>query len=221
MRIVAAAGQVIEQPAFSSTRTMPATSKAWFVSARRSVPLEVVEIIVPPARPLRKPDEPPAVREEPRLRIVLDPARRPLVPDDDPARSRRRIAGGELEDVLPPVRPVEQKDRTVGRPLDVVDVVSDDGVVERLPVPDVDPDRRLRSDVIDEDIDDGIRLPRLGIGLDIGLAVELRLVQLEEIIGDPALVEPVEGDLPASRATTTWPWSDRAPRRRPSSPSRS
>ena len=57
--------------------------------------------------------------------------------------------------------------------MDVVDIMTDDGVVERLPVPDVGPDRLPRGDVIDQDFDAGVRLPRLRIGFDIRRAVKL------------------------------------------------
>ena len=105
--------------------------------------------------------------------------------------------GGELQDVLPAVGAIEEQLPAVGRPGDAVDVVADDGVVERLAVADVDLRRLLRRHVVHEQIDDRVRRARLGVGLDVVLALELGLIELEVDSRAPALVEPVVGDLRA------------------------
>ena len=81
----------------------------------------------------------------------------------------------------------------------MVDVVADDGVVEGFAVPRVDLDRGLGGDVVDEKIGDRVGLAGLGIGLDVGLGIELGLVHLQDVVGDLALVEAVIGQLLAVR----------------------
>ena len=174
---------------------LSASCDVWLVSGAISLPDEVVEVEVLAAVPLRLPDEALAVLEEAHLRAVLDPAGRPFLVHDGPALAGLGAAGRELEDVLPAVGAVEEKLLAVGRPGDVVDVVADDGVVERLAVAHVDPRRLLRDHVVDEEIDDRIGLARLRIRLDVERVLDLRLVHLQEEVGDRLLVEPVVGEL--------------------------
>ena len=160
---------------------------------------DVIEEEIAVTGPFGRPDEALVVLEPLGGRGILDPAGRPFLVDEDAAFAGGRIGGGEFQDVLAAVGPVEVQLLAVGRPGHVVDVVADDGVVEGFAVPRFDLDRGLGGDVIDEEIGDRVGLAGLRIGLDVGLGIELGLVHLQDVIGDLALVEPVVGQLLAVR----------------------
>ena len=154
---------------------------------------QIVEIEIAPAVALRLPDEPAAVLQEGHGGAVLDPAGRPFLAHDHAGGAGLGVGGRELENVLPPVGAVEEQLGPVRRPRHAVDIVPDHGVVERLAAAHVDPGALLRRNVVDEQLDDRIRSARLGIGLDVILALNLRLVHLEVVVRDLFLVESVVG----------------------------
>jgi hypothetical protein len=159
--------------------------------------VEIVEIEVAPAVPLRLPDEPPAVREEHHGRAVLDPAGRPLFANDDAQRAGLRVRGDQFEDVLPAVGPVEEQLAAVGRPAHAIRVVADHIVVERLAAANVEPGGPLRRHVVDQQVHHRIGDAGLGIRLGIDGALQLGLIELQVIVGDGTLVEPIERELAA------------------------
>src|SRR5262249_24591125 len=119
---------------------------------REQLAAQIVEVEVAPARALRNPYESFAVFQELYRRRVLGPARRPLFAHDDAAFAGLRIAGGKLHDVLPPIGSVAEQFAPVGRPRNVIDVMADDGIVERLSVADVYTKGLLRIEVINEQV---------------------------------------------------------------------
>ena len=127
-----------------------------------------------------------------------------------------RVGRGELHDVLPAVRAVEQQFLAVRRPGDAVDVVPDDVVVERLAVADVDLDGRLRGDVVDEQIDDRIGLAGLRVGLGVDACCRASSGPSAGSSRAPASRRSGSRRSSCCRATTTSRWSGPAPRRRPS-----
>ena len=160
--------------------------------ARQVVQIEVGEPVA-----FRLPDEPLVVLQELHRRPVVHPPRRPLFADDDPRRARLGVGGGELQDVLAAIGPVEEQLAAVGRPRHAVDVVADDGVVERLAAADVNPGALLRGDVVDPEVDDGVGGTGLRVRLDVVRALNLGLIELQVVVENLFLVEAVVGDLPA------------------------
>ena len=158
---------------------------------------EVVEVVVRPAVALGFPDEPLLVVEQPHLRTVVHPARLPLLAHDHAALRRRRTARDELHDLLPAVRAVHRQLGAVGRPADVVDVVADDVVGERLAVAHVDRRGPLRGQVVQQHFRHRIVRAGFRIGLDVDLPGDLRLVHLDVVVLDLAFVEAVGRDLRA------------------------
>ena len=161
---------------------------------RDQLAAQIVKIEVAPAVPLRFPDEATAVFEKRHRRAVLDPSRRPFLADDRAGPPGLGIRRREFEDVLLSIGPVEEQLRPVRRPRDAIDVVADDVVVEGPAVSNVHFCAFLRRDVVHEQVDDGIRRARLRIRLDVVLALNLRLIDLEVVVGYLLFVEPVVGD---------------------------
>src|SRR5260370_4769109 len=92
--------------------------------------------------------------------MVLGPACRPLLSNDDAALAGLSTRSGELHYVLTPVGSVEQELATVGRPLNVVGIVPDDRIVERLSVAHVELHSLLRVDGVDQKV--GYRIVHAG-----------------------------------------------------------
>ena len=196
--VVAVTGGIEHQPRGFVDLDDVADLERRMAGQRRDEPAaQVVEIQVAPAVARRLPDEPPAVLEKLHGRVVLDPPGGPLLAQDDPRLAGRGIRRDVLQDVLAPVGTVVEQLGAVRGPGNPVDVVADDGVVEGLAFAHVNLRRLLRGDVVNEQIDHGVRRARLGIGLDVVLALDLGLIELEVIVGDLHLVEPVVRDLRA------------------------
>src|SRR5262249_55636704 len=152
-----------------------------------------------PARALGSPDEPFAILQEIHRRRVFGPARQPLLTNDAAAFSSLGVAGGELHDVLSAVGPVAEQFPSVRRPQDVIDVMADDGISERLSFAHINLSGFLSFQVVDEQIGDWIGRARFRIGLDVHSALELGLIELQEVIRYGTLVEAIESDLLAVR----------------------
>ena len=185
-------------PAASSTFDEPGDLERRVGRQRRDERAgEVVQIEVGEAVAFRLPDESLVVLQELHRRPVVDPAGRPLFADDDPRRAGLGVRGDELQDVLAAIGAVEQQLAAVGRPRHAVDVVADDGVVERLAVAHVDLRALLRGDVVDPEVDDRVGGAGLRIRLDVVRALNLGLIELQVVVEDLLLVEAVVGDLAA------------------------
>ncbi len=156
---------------------------------------QIIQVVIFKTGPGRGPDETPAVLQPGQLGSDVDPAGRPFLADDRPAFSRDRIGGREFQDVLEAVHPEEKKLPGIDRPGDVVDIMADDVVFERPAVADVDHRGFFRRRLIDKNVDNGIRPAGLGISLDVGPGIGPGLIRLEDIIGNPALVEAVKRQL--------------------------
>ncbi len=193
--VVAVARGVEQQPCRLVHPHHVADLEIRVVRQRRNEPAaEIVEVQVVPAVAGRCPNEATTVLEKLHRRIVFNPSRWPFFAQDDPCGARRRVARGVLQDVLAAVGAVEEQLAAVGRPRHAVDVVADDRIVERPAVPDVDLRRPLCRDVVDVEVDDGIRRAGLRIRFRVDLALNLRLKHLQEVVGDVLLVEPVVRD---------------------------
>src|SRR5215475_7631146 len=73
--------------------------------------------------------------------------------------------------------------------------MADDGIPEGLSVAHVNLNGLLRLEVVDEQIGDRVGRARLRIGLDIHPALELGLIELQEVIRNGTLIETIKGDL--------------------------
>ncbi len=158
---------------------------------------EVVQIEVGEAVAFRLPDESLVVFQELHRRPVVDPARRPLFTDDDPRRAGLGVRGDELQDVLAAIGSIEQHFAAVGRPRHAVDVVADDGVVERLAIADIDLRALLRGDVVDPEVHDWVGRTGFRVRLHVVGALNLGLIELKVVVEDLFLVEAVVRDLAA------------------------
>ena len=158
---------------------------------RDQFPTEFVEIKIRPAIALGSPQEAPSVFEKAHGRRILRPACRPFLTHDDADISCCRVRRTKFHDVLPPVGAMEQQ-FAIARPRDIIDVVTNYGIIERLPVAHVDAYCFLRRQVVDENVHDGIGRARLGVRLDVRRADDLRLIHLQVKIWHLAFVEAIE-----------------------------
>ena len=193
--VVAIAGHVVHR-ARSFVQGLDAGDFEVVVRERgQQFPAQVVQVVVPEPVALRFPDEAAAVGQVAHERAVLHPARGPRLVDDRAAGARRRIAGREIHDVLPPVRAIERQFLPVGRPADVVHVVAHGVVRERLAVADVEVRGLPAGQVVHVEIDHRIRHARLGIRFRVHRVVQRGLRHLQVVVGHLALVESVVRDL--------------------------
>ena len=157
--------------------------------------VEIIEVKVIPTRAFRSPDETVAVFEEPMGRQILRPTVRPFLTHDHAALPGRWIGRDELQDVLPPVGAVEEQLFPIRRPRDAIDVMTDHGLGESLPVAHVHAHGLLGRQIVNKQVHDGIRAPSFHVRLQVQRALDARLVQREREIRYSTFVETVEGDL--------------------------
>ena len=115
--------------------------------------------------------------------------------DNDAALARFGVRGSQFHDLLTAIRTMEQKARSVFRPLDPIDVVTNDVVIERFSVPNFHLNLLLCIHIVNVKVHDGIGSSDLWIRFRVQRVLNFGLIVLEIVFGNFALIETIVGNL--------------------------